>query len=270
MNRTRFAWTLIIVVGTLGAGPAMAATTDDATTAAETRVSESRFYRNEGREQAVPDRIAKDERTTAATGQRSAIATRGGQQKLANVAQTPNVDFWFYSADVELFNDDDRDGFYHGIDLWFDADTIYTRAEVFAVVYLSLEGGPWMEYAETEDFAIYGTSSTDDFVIVSELLAGYPAGSYDILIELFDAFDGTFLADFGPESTSELAFLPLEDAARDTPAPAPVTPVVVSRGGGGAADWLLLAMLGVVVASVGAVRRRRSAVASVLRRGRGA
>ena len=36
------------------------------------------------------------------------------------VAQSSNVDFWFYAADVELFNDHDRDGYFHGIDLWFD------------------------------------------------------------------------------------------------------------------------------------------------------
>ena len=111
-----------------------------------------------------------------------------------------------------LFNDQDRDGYYHGIDLLFDADTYYTVAEVYAVVYLSYEGGPWNEYGATENFTIFGSSSDDDYVLVSELLEGYPAGSYDILIELFDAYDDTFLAWIGPEDTSELAFLPLEDA----------------------------------------------------------
>ena len=92
-----------------------------------------------------------------------------------------NSDFWFYTADVELFNDHDRDGFFHGIDLYFDADTYYSYAEVYAVVYLSQEGGPWSEYAVTENFTLYGATSEDDYVIATELLSGYPSGSYDLL-----------------------------------------------------------------------------------------
>ena len=133
----------------------------------------------------------------------------------------------------------------------FDADTYYACADVYAVVYLSLDGGPWNEYAVTEDFTIFGSSSDDDYVLVSELVEGYPTGSYDILIELFDAYDDTFLAWFGPEDTSELAFLPLEDAGRDR-AVGGGDVVVINRGGGGATGWLLLLCL----ALAAAVRRR--------------
>ncbi len=159
--------------------------------------------------------------------------------------QAPNADFWFYTADVELFNDHDRDGYYHGIDLLFDADTYYAFADVYAVVYLSLDGGPWNEYAATEDFTLFGASSEDDFVIVTELLAGYPSGSYDMLVELFDAYDNTFLAYFGPDDTSELAFLPLEDAGRDVADVPDVTVVNHQHGGGstGAAFILVLALV---------------------------
>lgn len=162
--------------------------------------------------------------------------SKSGAQSLAMA----NTDFWFYTADVELFNDHDNDGYYHGIDLLFDADTYYSIADVYAVVYLSLNGGPWNEYAVTEDFTLFGTSSDDEYIIVTELISGYPAGSYDILIELFDAYDSTFLAWIGPEDTSELAFLPLEDADRDV---AEVTEVVVvnhHHGGGAIGVWLIL------------------------------
>ena len=172
------------------------------------------------------------------------------QQAAAATAQAPNSDFWFYSADVVLFNDLDRDGYYHGIDLLFDADTYYEFAEVYAVVYLSLDGGPWNEYAVTETFTIFGSSSEDDYVLVTELIDGYPTGSYDILIELFDAWDDSFVAWVGPEDTSELAFLPLEDADRDRAVVPDV--VVINRGGGGSLGWLLILSLGLVAA----VRRR--------------
>jgi len=160
-----------------------------------------------------------------------------------------NTDFWFYTADVVLFNDHDRDGYYHGIDLLFDADTYFTVAEVYAVVYLSFEGGPWNEYAATENFTIFGASSEDDYVLVTELVAGYPTGSYDLLIELFDAYDDSFVAFIGPDDTSELAFLPLEDADRDT-ADVPEV-VVVNHGGGGAFGWFLILALGLTALARG-------------------
>lgn len=160
----------------------------------------------------------------------------------AGTAQTENpaYDFWVYEADVILFSDDDRDGYFYGIDLLIDADTIYSAADVYAVVYLSLDGGPWNEYAATEDFTIFGASGDDAYVLVTELMSGYPRGSYDLLIELFDAWDGSFLASLGPEDSSELAYLPLEDYDRD----APQVTISHGHGGGGATGlWSLLTLL---------------------------
>jgi hypothetical protein len=158
------------------------------------------------------------------------------------------LDFWIYDADVQLFNDDDRDGYFHGIDLLFDADSIYSAAEVYAVVYLSLDFGPWNEYGVTEDFWIFGASGTDEYVLVTELMSGYPTGDYDLLIELFDAVDHSFLTGFGPDETSALSFLPLEDFNRD--APIDDIPVAVSHGGAGAADaWTISILLLLLVVS---------------------
>ena len=67
----------------------------------------------------------------------------------------------------------------------------------------------------------------------------YPTGDYDILIELYDAYDGSFLASIGPEDTSQLSYLPLEDSTRDS---AGNTQVVVNSGGG-SLGWLLLFVL---------------------------
>ena len=167
------------------------------------------------------------------------------------VSMSPTADFWFYLADVELYGDSDRDGYYSGIDLLFDVDTYYSVAEIYAVAYLSYEGGPWEEYAVTEDFTIFGASGTDDYVIVTDLVSGYPRGEYDILVEVFDADTSEFLAWFGPEDTSELAFLPLEDMDRD--APATETRITVSSGGGGSMDLLLIALL-VISAAVARLR----------------
>lgn len=194
-------------------------------------------------------KTGKRENTTRSAAGKSA---RGDAKKPGSSPRTlaANTDFWFYSADVQLFGDVDGDGYWSGIDLAFDADTIYDVADVYAVLYLSYELGPWNEYAETEVFSIYGASSDDEYFVESDLVSGYPTGDYDVLIELYDTYDDSFVASFGPDESSALSFLPLEDIGRDTP---PNTTVVVSRGGGGALGWLgLFALLGIV-----AVRRAR-------------
>lgn len=176
-------------------------------------------------------------------GALSQTGKRGGAHGSAGNAKPGANDVWFHDADVVLFGDDDRDGYYYGIDLLFDADTIYEEIDVYAVTYLSFEGGPWNEYAVTSDFVLAGATSDDEYVVVTELETGYPSGEYDLLIELYDAFDGSFLAGFGPEDTSALSYLPLEDFQRDAPVIDEV--IVVSHGGGHALGLtpLLLAPL---------------------------
>jgi hypothetical protein len=84
---------------------------------------------------------------------------------------------------------------------------------------------------------------------VTELLSGYPSGSYDLLIELFDAYDDSLLAYFGPDDTSELAFLPLEDAERDNVIVPDVIVVDRQRHGGGSLGGLFILALGLAMLS---------------------
>jgi hypothetical protein len=218
----------------------------------DSRLSVSRHHTTGGRDNPVitSESTEKFESLTE-SGSRSKLSTRGGSAKPgadSAVMSSVDHDFWIFDADVDLFNDDDGDGFFHGIDLLFDADTIYSAAEVYAVVYLSLDFGPWNEYGVTEDFWIFGASGTDEYLLVTELMSGYPTGDYDLLIELFDAVDDSFLASFGPEDSSALSFLPLEDFNRDEPIAG--TAVAVSHGGGGAADaWTIGILLLFLVAS---------------------
>jgi len=198
--------------------------------------------------------VSHDELEALVTSGSRDGTTRGSAQQATNtksdtaVASSPlalvNEEFWFFDVTVDLFADLDRDGFYTGLDVAFDVDTIYTVADVYAVIYLSYEFGPWNEYAVTEDFTIFGASGGDEYVVETDLVSGYPTGEYDILIELFDADDGTFVASIGPEDTSELAYLPLEDIGRDTPPG--TTTVVVTEGGGAFGLAGLLALAGVV------------------------
>ncbi len=220
------------------------------------RVVHSTHYKGDGRDNAVVIKESRDEYGAGVSSGGGREKTKSGAQSKtsSNDSMSPNTDFWFYLADVELYGDNDRDGYYSGIDLLFDVDTYYSVADIYAVAYLSYEGGPWEEYAVTEDFTIFGSSGTDDYVIVTDLVSGYPRGDYDILIEVFDAHTGEFLAFFGPEDTSELAFLPLEDMERD--AVVPETRITVNSGGGGASDVFFLTLLAIFAAVFGLRRLR--------------
>ena len=239
---------LLIATALLTVVSATSAADDDSK-----RVSISTHLQGDGRDKAVAIKESRDEYTALSS---SAEKTRERIQSKtsSSPSMSPNANFWFYLADVELYGDVDRDGYYSGIDLLFDIDTIYSIADIYAVAYLSFEGGPWEEYAVTEDFTIFGTSGTDDYVIVTDLVSGYPRGDYDILIEVFDADTSEFLAYYGPEDTSELSFLPLEDMDRDKPASE--TRITVNSGGGGASDLLLLAILAALAAVSGLLRIR--------------
>ena len=248
VNRSKVSARVFLIIGLI----VLSMNTLAAETPEPGRLSVSTQSTRAERDNGVPGKTSEDEFIALElAGDR--VAAKGSMSRAKPVTQsmqTANADFWFYTADVELFNDHDRDGYYHGIDLLFDADTYYAIADVYAVVYLSLDGGPWNEYAATEDFTLFGASSEDDYVIVTELMAGYPSGSYDVLIELFDAYDNTFLAYFGPDDTSELAFLPLEDAERDVADVPNVT--VVNHHGGGSTGIALILVLALV-----ALRRLR-------------
>lgn len=190
--------------------------------------------------------ISHDELKPLITNGMRSKSTRGSAQQELTVGgsvtgtQTPNVEFWIFDASVELFADVDRDGYYSAIKLNFDADTIYEVADVYAVLYLSYELGPWNEYAATDDFTIFGASGGDEYFVETDLITGYLTGEYDILIELFDTYDGAFVASFGPNESSKLSYLPLEDASRDTP---PTTTIIVNEGGGGSLGLLVLLAL---------------------------
>jgi len=229
----------LLLVGALGIATAVADTTP--------RVSGSKHYSDGGRSRTQQSRESVDvfgalEIQGARVKSPVAITTtKSGASGSASKAASS--DFWFYSADVILFGDDDIDGYFFGIDLLFDADTAWSAAEVYAVTYLSREGGPWNEYAATDNFTLFSTSAEDEYNIVTELESGYPTGSYDLLIELFDAQTGEYLVGFGSDETSELGFLPLEDFNRD----APILVIADnghSHGGGGASGiWVILALL---------------------------
>jgi hypothetical protein len=228
---------IAVLLAALLAAAAFAEPQPSVTDADEPRQSTTRHYPTGGRSKSHLATTTEDsygKLVTSGPRNRPGAAKENGKPSTSTLQSSSN-DFWIYFADVELFYDDDHDGYYYGIDLLFDADTYFEVADVYAVLYLSLEGGPWNEYAATGTFSIFGATSDDEYVVVTELESGYPTGSYDLLIELYDAFDGAFLTSLGPIDTSELAYLPLEDFRRDDPRFD--APIGHSHGGGAMDFW---------------------------------
>lgn len=182
---------------------------------------------------------------------------KGGSATNASV----NQEFWIYDAYTVLRDDFDGDGFFTRLELTLDADTVFEGANVYAVLYLSLEGGDWIEYGETNVFDIYGTSGSDEYYFDSDLVSGFPTGYYDVLIELYDDFDQRLVAVFGPEQSLELYDLPLESQTTDS-IQDPII-IVTDEGGGSFGIGLGSALLSMLIARV-LLRRKRLRVTNEL------
>lgn len=118
-------------------------------------------------------------------------------------------EFWIYESWVSLEQDIDYDGYHSTFSIEFDADTIFTRAPVYAVLYLGKDGVYDAIHVSSE-FYIYSEDSTDTFTIESSLVSGFPPGEYDILLELYDADTEVLVAFTDAYDDSALAYLSLE------------------------------------------------------------
>ncbi len=120
-------------------------------------------------------------------------------------------DFEIYDARTFLLADIDGDGYYSEFQLEFDADTVYSWAEVYAKLYVSYEGGPWELYHVTDVFEINGADSTDDYRVTTVLNYDFPTGDYDILIDLYEYGYEGIVATYSDYDDADLSYLPLED-----------------------------------------------------------
>jgi MYXO-CTERM domain-containing protein len=159
-------------------------------------------------------------------------------------------DSWIYEATTDVFADRDADGYFRYLRVRFDADSIYSSMWVYAEIYLSADGESWEHLYSTMDFEVFGSDPEDDYEVETELVSGYVAGQYDVLVELYNADTAELIDEYGPNESPEFSLLPLEDSGRDG--------VVVvlppeDHSGGGAVSWLgLTGLLGAL-----ALRRRR-------------
>ena len=156
-----------------------------------------------------------------------------------------NNHYWIQQSSITLNTDHDHDGHYSSFSLTFDVDTHYAASFVYAVLYLSLGGGQWTEYAVTSNFTIHGAGSYDAYFIDADLDSGYPSGYYDHYIEVYDAYSHDFLVSHGPNDSHALIGLPFESRYHDRRFSIS-SDITLTFTGAGSAGWSLLLPLIVV------------------------
>jgi len=162
------------------------------------------------------------------------------------------ADFDIYSASSFLQDDYDGDGYYQTFSVTFDAD-IYSYTdnqygEVYALLYLSKNGGPWTHYFTTDNFLIEGDSDLDEYEVISTMVSGYASDHYDVLIDLYQVGYSDIVASLSSQDSNALYALPIESADYDEPYVEVVEVVEVHSG---TMYWLVL-----VLCSVLFVRKR--------------
>lgn len=201
-------------------------------------------FASDGSKTITSEKTISSERLQSKTGDQREPITKS---RLA-ISEAINEDFWFYDTSAVIAYDYDGDGYFTRVELSFDADTYYNEASVFAVLYLSRAGGDWVEYSATDVFKLYGSTPDDRYFVDTDLVSGYVPGSYDILVELYDDYDGALVASVGPEQELDLYDIPLESQNYDSPIE---TVIVVNDhhgGGGSTTPWMLAVLLLVAVA----------------------
>jgi len=145
-----------------------------------------------------------------------------------------NQEFWIFDAWVEFHSDEDRDGYFNHFSVEFDADTEYSSAQVYARLYLGKDE-VFKEYHTTSNFNIFSDNNTDSFVVESELLNGFSPAEYEVLIELYDAYNDELVAVFDGNDDADLYLLSLESNEYES-----VQVIVVREHGGSLSLWGLL------------------------------
>jgi|GEM_PF-1047686 len=117
---------------------------------------------------------------------------------------------WVDDVGTSFYADYDNDGYFGGFSLSFDVDTYSGRRDIYAVIYLQLNGRTPAVLHTTEIFTIYSRSGSDNYRVEAELVDNYSAGSYQVQIDIHDAHNDDILDSVGQDSFRNLRNLPLE------------------------------------------------------------
>lgn len=128
-------------------------------------------------------------------------------------------DVWIHSVDIDLKQDPNYNGYYNRIIVEFDADTDYASYDIYAELALTDSYGNTTVYFETDDFLIFGESSTDDYKVDTVLTNNWPADGYELSIALYDAYSHHLVGYIDASDSHALADLHLESVDFEYQAP---------------------------------------------------
>ena len=201
------------------------------------------------------EKAKNSERTLAFKGMDRANVKEARQRKTKKLSTTSSLtqaaeqrtsfyhSFSIYNGYSQLINDIDGDGYYQSFSVTFDADILSPEANeqalVFADLYLSQNGGPWVLFFSTDDFIITGEDSEDAFEVVTVLDSGYEPDQYDVLIDLFEVGYSDVVSTYSSNDSNDLYALPLESRDYDPE----YIDVEYHEEHGGGSSWLLLGAL---------------------------
>ena len=164
--------------------------------------------------------LAEQAREKAVNKERSATKVNNNNMS-DTISANINHQFSIFSANASLIDDFDSDGYFRSFAVTFDADVLnyhdelHTFSLVYAKLYLSKNGGPWLHYYTTDDFIIDGDSTNDEHEVITTLHTGYQNNEYDVLIDLYEVGFEDIVATISADDIEELHALPLESANND-------------------------------------------------------
>jgi len=201
----------------------------------------------------ITDQIAglasgKDRETIISEQTAQSPSASMAQSRSLNISLAANyqVEFNIYDATTILHNDSDHDGFYQSFSVIFDAD-VYGEIDignVYARLYLSKDGGPWIHYYTTDDFTIYNQSDQDAYEVITTFRDSYPPGYYDVLIDLYEVGYNGIVATYSADNNATLYALPLESSNNDA---VYVSGITIRHGGSFSLLSLLILSIGLLM-----------------------
>ena len=144
------------------------------------------------------------------------LQTRQSSKLNSVVTQAYQSHVWFHSVDIYLSGDINSNGYYHRLEVEFDADTSVPYQQVFAEFTLLPTYGAERLYYTSSVFELFRESSDDWLAVDTVLDQHFAVDDYLLTIRLFDAQTGYLLAEISGFDDSSLDYIPLEDYGRDS------------------------------------------------------
>ncbi len=122
---------------------------------------------------------------------------------------------WIADIGTLLFDDYDGDGYHSGFSLTMDIDSEFGDTDVYIKIYMQPAGENLLLLHQTERFTVYGVSIGDEYRVDTELRNNYVANTYNLVIDIHDAWDDTLLDTANSRGFDNLKSLPLEASSNN-------------------------------------------------------